>query len=159
MLSPAALSILMNTFKAGKPRAHALAAWGAVGGAGAAIGVLIGGTLTELVGWQAIFLINVPVGLAVAIAARKLIPADAVLSALERTRPPRRRSGDRRASAQSYSRSPRPRRRLDLAADARASAAPVSPGCCASCWSNCARSTRCFASSAWATAASAAASR
>src|SRR4051794_30018848 len=76
ILSPAALSILMRTFNAGKPRAHALAAWGAVGGAGAAIGVLIGGALTELIGWQAIFLINVPIGLAVAIAARKLIPAD-----------------------------------------------------------------------------------
>jgi len=76
MLSPAALSILMNTFRAGTPRAHALAAWGAVGGAGAAIGVLIGGALTQLVGWQAIFLINVPIGLAVAVAARSLIPAD-----------------------------------------------------------------------------------
>lgn len=76
MLSPAALSILMNTFRAGTPRAHALAAWGAVGGAGAAIGVLIGGALTELIAWQAIFLINVPIGLAVAIAARQLIPAD-----------------------------------------------------------------------------------
>src|SRR5215217_9251558 len=61
MLSPAALSILMSTFREGTPRAHALAAWGAVGGAGAAIGVLLGGALTELVGWQAIFLINVPV--------------------------------------------------------------------------------------------------
>ncbi len=77
MLSPAALSILMNTFKGGHARGHALAAWGAVGGAGAAIGVLIGGALTEVVGWQAIFLINVPIGLAVAVAARKLIPADA----------------------------------------------------------------------------------
>ncbi len=76
MLSPAALSILMNTFKAGTPRAHALAAWGAVGGAGAAIGVLIGGALTQLVGWQAIFLINVPIGLAVAVVAHRLIPAD-----------------------------------------------------------------------------------
>jgi predicted MFS family arabinose efflux permease len=66
----------MSTFRDGKPRAHALAAWGAVGGAGAAIGVLVGGVLTELIGWQAIFLINVPVGLGVAIAARKLIPAD-----------------------------------------------------------------------------------
>ena len=62
MLSPAALSILMSTFREGHPRAHALAAWGAVGGAGAAVGVLFGGALTELVGWQAIFLINVPVG-------------------------------------------------------------------------------------------------
>jgi EmrB/QacA subfamily drug resistance transporter len=78
MLSPAALSILMNTFREGRPRAHALAAWGAVGGAGAAIGVLIGGTLTEVIGWQAIFLINVPVGLALAIACHRIIPADAV---------------------------------------------------------------------------------
>jgi EmrB/QacA subfamily drug resistance transporter len=77
MLSPAALSILMSTFREGTPRAHALAAWGAVGGAGAAIGVLIGGALTELVGWQAIFLINLPIGLVLAVAARRMIPADA----------------------------------------------------------------------------------
>jgi EmrB/QacA subfamily drug resistance transporter len=77
LLSPAALSILMSTFREGTPRAHALAAWGAVGGAGAAIGVLIGGALTELVGWQAIFLINLPIGVALAVAARRRIPADA----------------------------------------------------------------------------------
>jgi EmrB/QacA subfamily drug resistance transporter len=76
ILSTAALSILMSTFREGTPRAHALAAWGAVGGAGAAVGVLVGGVLTELVGWQAIFLINLPIGLALAIASRKLIPAD-----------------------------------------------------------------------------------
>ena len=76
MLSPAALSILMRTFREGTPRAHALAAWGAVGGAGAAVGVLMGGLLTELVGWQAIFLVNVPVGVGLAIAARRLIAAD-----------------------------------------------------------------------------------
>ena len=50
--------------------------WGAVGGAGAAIGVLLGGTLTELVDWRAIFLINLPVGIGVAAAAMKLVPAD-----------------------------------------------------------------------------------
>jgi hypothetical protein len=77
MLSPAALSILMSTFREGTPRAHALAAWGAVGGAGAAIGVLVGGALTELVGWQAIFLINLPIGMVLAVAARRMIPADA----------------------------------------------------------------------------------
>jgi MFS family permease len=76
MLSPAALSILMSTFREGKPRAHALAAWGAVGGAGAAFGVLLGGTLTELVDWRAIFFINLPVGIAVAAGAMKAIPAD-----------------------------------------------------------------------------------
>ena len=76
MLSPAALAILMRTFREGRPRAHALAAWGAVGGAGAAVGVLFGGALTELVGWQAIFLINVPVGIGLALAAHRIIPAD-----------------------------------------------------------------------------------
>jgi len=76
LLSPAALSILMNTFPQGTPRTHALAAWGAVGGAGAAVGVLLGGVLTELLGWQAIFFINLPIGVALVIAARRMIPAD-----------------------------------------------------------------------------------
>src|SRR3954462_13876620 len=76
LLSPAALSILMNTFPQGTPRTHALAAWGAVGGAGAAVGVLLGGVLTELLGWQAIFFINLPIGIALAVAARRMIPAD-----------------------------------------------------------------------------------
>jgi len=76
MLSPAALAILMRTFREGRPRAHALAAWGAVGGAGAAVGVLFGGALTELVGWQAIFLINVPVAIGLALAAHRIIPGD-----------------------------------------------------------------------------------
>ena len=77
MLSPAALSIIMATFTEGHERARALGAWGAVGGAGAAVGVLLGGALTSLIGWQAIFLINVPVGLALAVTAIKIVPADA----------------------------------------------------------------------------------
>ena len=76
MLSPAALSILMSTFREGHQRTHALAAWGAVGGAGAAVGVLMGGVLTELVGWQAIFLVNVPVGICLAIAAHRIVAPD-----------------------------------------------------------------------------------
>src|SRR5215208_4588438 len=56
LLSPAALSIITTTFT-GSERTKALGAWGAVGGAGAAIGVLLGGALTEL-DWRAIFLIN-----------------------------------------------------------------------------------------------------
>jgi EmrB/QacA subfamily drug resistance transporter len=75
MLSPAALSIITTTFQ-GPDRAKALGVWGAVGGAGAAIGVLLGGTLTELVDWRAIFLINLPVGIGVAVAARTVVPAD-----------------------------------------------------------------------------------
>src|SRR5215210_3929964 len=74
MLSPAALAIIMTAFQ-GTQRAKALAAWGAVGGAGAAIGVLVGGLLTEF-DWRLIFYVNLPVAAALAIAALKIIPAD-----------------------------------------------------------------------------------
>ena len=74
MLSPAALAIIMSAFQ-GTQRAKALAAWGAVGGAGAAIGVLVGGVLTEF-DWRLIFYVNLPVAAALAMAALKIIPAD-----------------------------------------------------------------------------------
>src|SRR3954470_2262662 len=74
MLSPAALSIITTSFHGGE-RAKALGVWGAVGGAGAAVGVLLGGLLTELVDWRAIFFINLPVGLLLAAGATHLLPA------------------------------------------------------------------------------------
>ena len=63
-ISPAALSILTTTFAEGRERNIALGAWGAVGGFGAAAGVLFGGILTDLLSWNWIFLVNVPVGVA-----------------------------------------------------------------------------------------------
>jgi EmrB/QacA subfamily drug resistance transporter len=91
MLSPAALSIIMSTFREGHERTRALATWGAVGGAGAALGVLFGGVLTEFVDWRAIFLINLPIGAAIAVLAAKVLPAD--------TAPPRWRGLDLRGAA------------------------------------------------------------
>jgi MFS family permease len=64
IISPAALSIVMTSFEEGAERNKALGIWGALGGSGAAVGVLAGGALTE-VGWEWIFFVNVPVGAAV----------------------------------------------------------------------------------------------
>jgi EmrB/QacA subfamily drug resistance transporter len=75
MLSPAALSIITTAFH-GPQRAKALAAWGAVGGAGAAIGVLAGGLLTELGDWRLIFYVNLPVAAMLAVTACRVVPRD-----------------------------------------------------------------------------------
>jgi EmrB/QacA subfamily drug resistance transporter len=63
-ITPSALSILTTTFDEGRERNIALGAWGAVGGFGAAAGVLMGGILTDLLSWEWIFFVNVPVGVA-----------------------------------------------------------------------------------------------
>jgi EmrB/QacA subfamily drug resistance transporter len=63
-ITPSALSILTTTFSEGRERNIALGAWGAVGGFGAAAGVLMGGILTDLLSWEWIFFVNVPVGVA-----------------------------------------------------------------------------------------------
>jgi len=73
IIAPAALSIVMTTFEEGAERNKALGVWGAIGGAGAAVGVLAGGILTSWLGWEWIFFVNVPVGAAVLLLSRSLL--------------------------------------------------------------------------------------
>ncbi|MBS1677269.1 MAG: MFS transporter [Actinobacteria bacterium] len=73
ILSPAALSIVAVTFKDGAERNKALGVWGAVAGSGGAAGVLLGGVLTEYVGWEWVLWVNVPIGIAAAAIAPALI--------------------------------------------------------------------------------------
>jgi EmrB/QacA subfamily drug resistance transporter len=72
MLSPAALSLLTTSF-GGEARAKALGIYGAIGGAGGAAGVLFGGLLTSGPGWPWVLFVNVPLGIAIVLAAPSLI--------------------------------------------------------------------------------------
>ncbi len=73
IISPAALSIVSSTFTEGAERNKALGIWGALGGSGAAAGVLLGGVLTKYAGWEWIFFVNVPVGALVLVAAPRIV--------------------------------------------------------------------------------------
>jgi EmrB/QacA subfamily drug resistance transporter len=72
-LSPAALSIVTTTFRDGAERNKALGVWGAVAGSGGAAGVLLGGVLTSGLGWEWVLWVNVPIGLAAAAIAPRLL--------------------------------------------------------------------------------------
>jgi EmrB/QacA subfamily drug resistance transporter len=73
IISPAALSIVSTTFTEGAERNKALGIWGALGGSGAAAGVLLGGVLTKYLGWEWIFFVNVPVGALVLALTRPIV--------------------------------------------------------------------------------------
>jgi len=73
ILSPAALSIISTTFEEGSERNKALGIWGAMGGSGAAVGVLMGGVLTKWLGWEWIFFVNIPVGVTVLLLVRSVV--------------------------------------------------------------------------------------
>jgi len=73
ILSPSALSIITTTFEEGSERNKALGIWGAMGGSGAAVGVLMGGVLTKELGWEWIFFVNVPVGVFVLLFTRSIV--------------------------------------------------------------------------------------
>ena len=64
LVSPAALSIVTTTFTDGSDRTKALGVWSAIAAGGAAVGLLMGGVLTDLASWRWVFFVNIPVGLA-----------------------------------------------------------------------------------------------
>jgi EmrB/QacA subfamily drug resistance transporter len=73
-ISPAALAIISTTFKEGSDRAKALGIWAAIAIGGSAVGLVLGGALTQAFSWPWIFFINVPVGVATFVASLRLVP-------------------------------------------------------------------------------------
>ncbi|HEU4656762.1 MAG TPA: MFS transporter [Capillimicrobium sp.] len=80
IISPAALSIVTTTFAEGAERNKALGVWGAVAGSGGAAGVLLGGVLTEYLGWEWVLFVNVPIGLGIVALAPRLLAESADLA-------------------------------------------------------------------------------
>src|SRR5436853_898129 len=74
LVSPAALSIITTTFAEGRDRTRALGVWSAIAVRGGAVGLLLGGILTDLVSWQWIFFVNVPVGVAAFALSARYVP-------------------------------------------------------------------------------------
>jgi len=87
LLLPAALSIVMNMFPEGAERNKALGLWGAIGASGATVGVLAGGALTRYAGWPYIFYLNVAVGGAALLLARRVVPESRLHGARRRYDP------------------------------------------------------------------------
>lgn len=74
MLNPVAMSIITNTFIEPRARARAIGVWGAVVGISMALGPLVGGGLTQAIGWRSIFWINLPIGGAAIVLAQRFVP-------------------------------------------------------------------------------------
>ena len=74
LMIPAALSIVMNMFREGAERNRALGIWGGLGAAGGTVGLIAGGIITRYIGWQYIFYLNVPVGVAALALAPRIVP-------------------------------------------------------------------------------------
>jgi EmrB/QacA subfamily drug resistance transporter len=80
VMLPSALSTVMNMFEEGAERNKALGIWGGLGAGGATVGVILGGLLTRYAGWQYIFFLNVPIGLAALALAPRIVPESRVAS-------------------------------------------------------------------------------
>jgi EmrB/QacA subfamily drug resistance transporter len=74
LVSPAALSLVMSLFPEGPERNKALGVWGAVAGSGGAAGAILGGVLTDVLSWEAVLYVNIPVGIAAVALAPRLLP-------------------------------------------------------------------------------------
>jgi EmrB/QacA subfamily drug resistance transporter len=74
LLAPAALSLVLTIFKEGPERNKALGIWSMIAGGGGAVGLLLGGVLTQYVNWRWIFFINIPIAIVVMLAALKHVP-------------------------------------------------------------------------------------
>src|SRR5215468_414418 len=81
---PAALSIVMNMFEEGAERNKALGAWGGIGASGATIGLISGGLLTRYAGWEYIFFLNIPIGVAALLLAPRIVPESRLETARRR---------------------------------------------------------------------------
>src|ERR1044071_7171201 len=73
-ISPAALAIITTTFQEGAERAKALGVWAAIAIGGSAVGLIVGGALTELLSWPWIFFVNVPIGVLVFVLSLRYVP-------------------------------------------------------------------------------------
>src|SRR5436190_313253 len=74
IMLPAALSIVMNMFDEGAERNKALGIWGGIAAGGATVGLVMGGVLTRYAGWQYIFYLNVPIGIATLLLVPRIVP-------------------------------------------------------------------------------------
>ena len=74
MLNPVAMSIITNVFTDPRERAQAIGVWGGVVGISLGVGPIVGGLLTQTIGWRAIFWINVPIGVAAFVLAAMFVP-------------------------------------------------------------------------------------
>jgi EmrB/QacA subfamily drug resistance transporter len=74
LMSPAALAVITTTFAEGAERTKALSIWAAIASGGSAVGLLLGGILTETLSWEWIFFINVPIGVGIVLAALRFVP-------------------------------------------------------------------------------------
>jgi EmrB/QacA subfamily drug resistance transporter len=74
LVSPAALAIVTTTFAEGRERTRALGVWSAIAAGGGAVGLILGGLLTETLSWRWVFFVNLPVGVAAALLSLRFIP-------------------------------------------------------------------------------------